>query len=699
MSSIRPLLLLLLLLPAAPLRADDPELARLVEALASDDAEARAAARERIAALPADQQEGLRRHLSHQDPDVRFQVLALLGERDARVEARVREIVEGRASYSGTHEQALQARAKLLEEAAGPEVRAALARVARRRAGTSALAVRYVTTSLDLLAEALRQQRSRVGPADAAALVALLEVDLGEGMHGLAECFAALPGPVALPALRGALAGGSTLARARAARVLGEAAGTADAPAAAQALTPLLAHEAPVVRLAAIRALGTLPLPDEALVPAAALARDQDPEVAEAALGLAGERRLQFAREAAERCVADDQAPPQLRRTALRALGLLGHPGSAQVLRKLAGQRNDPELCLLAAWALAAVRAPDARPLIESLAAQPELAPSEQLYFGLARMGGPEGLAALEAFISAPPLGPDPAAQAARRIRAVKALGALTDPPPGAVDLLVGVARGAAARRGGDAEVAVRALGRLGTEGAREGLARLARTGLDPSAQEALHDAVIALGPPKDATLRGELTQHLIIQVMGGRTSAAMALVRVDPVRAREVLTQVVRRSGVDPTSLEVAHALARCGDTGPVRAIGLPYAREQLRPGRNEGERINKQNALGIELLYAAEWDQAILEFRRMLWCEPLNEVAAYNVACGHSLAGRADDALRALRRSIRHGYGDPNHMASDSDLDTIRGDPRFIRIMAGLRVDEETGIDRVADAWPAPR
>lgn len=711
---------LVVLLAAGPARAQEappPEVdvAALVERLAGPDEADRQDARERLSRLGAGGQEALRKLLGHADPDVRFQLLELLGERDARVELLLREIIEKRSSNSGTFAAALVARGELLEEAGQVETRLALARVARTKAGRSQLAARWVTTSLDLLGELLRLAPAT--PPDVAALAALLEVDLGVGISELATCFAAVPRDQALAVLRAACGQGAPIVRTRAAWILGEVAGPQDGQAAARAIVPLLTHAHAGVRRAGLRALEHLSVPDDAdpLVLAGRLTTDADPLVAEEALRLAGERRLTFTREAAEKLAADPATTPPLRRQAVRTLGLLEQPGAAVLLRKLAMDGSDQELQVLAGWALGAVHAPDAPGLVRALTAQPELAGDERLYAGLARSGGEQALDVLLGLMEPPPPGGDPNdIHLVRRARAIEALGLVKDPPPRLFDALTGLVQAAASMNPrqrfneelddaeGEGLRAVQGLVRLadaGAEPAREALARLAVKTMREPPLQAILEGVATAGPPKDPVLAAQLTQSLVQNLGRVAAPAARALARVDPARARVELSRLVGRIRVgleSGTGLELVRVLARCGDAGPLRPA-IQEARNKLKDEQRPGmDRLDRQNGLGIELLYGGQFDEAIVEFRRMMWCEPTNAVAAYNVACGHSLSGRTEEALRALRRSLRCGYGDPTHMMADSDLDSVRADPRFARIMARLRADEETDVVATGDDWP---
>ena len=62
-----------------------------------------------------------------------------------------------------------------------------------------------------------------------------------------------------------------------------------------------------------------------------------------------------------------------------------------------------------------------------------------------------------------------------------------------------------------------------------------------------------------------------------------------------------------------------------------------------------------------------------RALSIDPDDSGVLYNVACVNALSGVKDDALRCLERAIQNGFGHREWLDNDSDLDSLRDDPRF--------------------------
>ena len=60
---------------------------------------------------------------------------------------------------------------------------------------------------------------------------------------------------------------------------------------------------------------------------------------------------------------------------------------------------------------------------------------------------------------------------------------------------------------------------------------------------------------------------------------------------------------------------------------------------------------------------------------------IAAYNLACAYSLKKETDLAIEALEKAIEKGFDDVNQIEGDSDMDAIRDDERFKKLMEKIR------------------
>ncbi len=85
----------------------------------------------------------------------------------------------------------------------------------------------------------------------------------------------------------------------------------------------------------------------------------------------------------------------------------------------------------------------------------------------------------------------------------------------------------------------------------------------------------------------------------------------------------------------------------------------------------------LFTRLGYIEEGLQVDLTLARL---QPRDPTVHYNLACSYALLGRKEEAFAELRKAIRLGYSDPGHMRSDPDLDGLRADPRFGKLLALL-------------------
>jgi len=68
----------------------------------------------------------------------------------------------------------------------------------------------------------------------------------------------------------------------------------------------------------------------------------------------------------------------------------------------------------------------------------------------------------------------------------------------------------------------------------------------------------------------------------------------------------------------------------------------------------------------------------RRALEIDPDETSILYNVACVYSLLGRTEEAIACLEKVMEHGTFYKNWATKDSDLDSVRSDPRFQALLS---------------------
>ncbi len=94
------------------------------------------------------------------------------------------------------------------------------------------------------------------------------------------------------------------------------------------------------------------------------------------------------------------------------------------------------------------------------------------------------------------------------------------------------------------------------------------------------------------------------------------------------------------------------------------PSGWELWAPARSAYENGDYERAIGLIAPIVAD--------------HPEYATLAYNLACCESLAGRADDAIAHLAAALETSEDLRRLARSDSDLDPLRGDPRFAALVA---------------------
>ena len=66
-----------------------------------------------------------------------------------------------------------------------------------------------------------------------------------------------------------------------------------------------------------------------------------------------------------------------------------------------------------------------------------------------------------------------------------------------------------------------------------------------------------------------------------------------------------------------------------------------------------------------------------RAIAADPDDPMLLYNVGCNYAQLGQVDEALSALEQAVDRGYGDKPWMEHDSDLDPLRSNPRYEKLL----------------------
>lgn len=106
------------------------------------------------------------------------------------------------------------------------------------------------------------------------------------------------------------------------------------------------------------------------------------------------------------------------------------------------------------------------------------------------------------------------------------------------------------------------------------------------------------------------------------------------------------------------------------------------IEPPRNAAEWFGR----GYKMHNSDQYEEAIKAFMVSVALDYRSATAMYNIACGYSLLNDKENALIWLQRSLESGFDRKDLVAEDSDLDPLRTDPRFQKILASLPAENDS-------------
>lgn len=87
---------------------------------------------------------------------------------------------------------------------------------------------------------------------------------------------------------------------------------------------------------------------------------------------------------------------------------------------------------------------------------------------------------------------------------------------------------------------------------------------------------------------------------------------------------------------------------------------------------------ALGDAYTEEGRHEEGLRVDQELVKLKPIDPVVYYNLACSYSVLKVVGLSLKALRTAIVLGYHDFSYMNNDPDLDFVRRDPRYKKLIS---------------------
>ena len=135
----------------------------------------------------------------------------------------------------------------------------------------------------------------------------------------------------------------------------------------------------------------------------------------------------------------------------------------------------------------------------------------------------------------------------------------------------------------------------------------------------------------------------------------------------------------LDPRGQELQRAAILAREATPERAVDVYRRLTHDNPADAEA-----WLGLGRTLHGMQRYDEAVAANREAMKGAAQRATALYNMACELALTGHTDQAIDAAKQAVASGFRQRASYEGDTDLVSIREDPRFLKLLAGLGKDE---------------
>ena len=124
------------------------------------------------------------------------------------------------------------------------------------------------------------------------------------------------------------------------------------------------------------------------------------------------------------------------------------------------------------------------------------------------------------------------------------------------------------------------------------------------------------------------------------------------------------------------------------------PAVQDRIPSGERNQEAVRLSRE-GYATYEAGDNERALLLTAKAHEADPKDSVVMYNMACLHALIGNSDQALYWLERCVEAGFHAPDKLQADTDLKSIRDEPRFLAAVESARKSAAAGaVDGLAVA-----